>query len=81
MFDVPFPHCPSVFSIYYSHQFLLCSQLIAVFGHILCGKLDAAVLRYIVLMAELVNCVSWKLAADFQMFGSVVYSLQVSYQF
>ncbi|XP_055502911.1 uncharacterized protein LOC129704064 isoform X3 [Leucoraja erinacea] len=52
------------------------NRLIAVFGHILCGKLDAAVLRYIVLMAELVNCVSWKLAADFQMFGSVVYSLQ-----
>ncbi|XP_051883570.1 uncharacterized protein LOC127576827 isoform X2 [Pristis pectinata] len=52
------------------------NRLIAVFGHVLCGKLDAVVLRYIVLMAELVNCVSWQLAIDFQMFLSVVYSLQ-----
>ncbi|XP_067858809.1 uncharacterized protein [Heptranchias perlo] len=52
------------------------NRLIAVFGHILCGKLDAVVLRYIVLMAELVNCVSWQFVSDFQMFVSVVYSLQ-----
>ncbi|GCC22212.1 hypothetical protein chiPu_0000597, partial [Chiloscyllium punctatum] len=52
------------------------NRLIAVFGHILCGKLDAVVLRYIVLMAELVNCVSWQSVSDFQMFVSVVYSLQ-----
>ncbi|XP_072883951.1 uncharacterized protein [Hemitrygon akajei] len=49
---------------------------IAVFGHILSGKFDPVVLRYIVLMAELVNCVSWQLAVDFQMFISIVYSLQ-----
>ncbi|XP_078080451.1 uncharacterized protein LOC144500850 [Mustelus asterias] len=52
-------------------------SLIAVFGHILSGKLDAVVLRYIVLMAELVNCVSWQSVSDFQMFVSTVYSLQV----
>uniref|UniRef100_UPI00398F81B7 uncharacterized protein isoform X2 n=1 Tax=Pristiophorus japonicus TaxID=55135 RepID=UPI00398F81B7 len=52
------------------------NRLIAVFGHILCGKLDAVVLRYIVLMAELVNCVSWQFVSDFQMFASVIYSLQ-----
>ncbi|GCB70509.1 hypothetical protein scyTo_0008598 [Scyliorhinus torazame] len=52
------------------------NRLIAVFGHILCGKLDAVVLRYIALMAELVNCVSWQSVSDFQMFVSVIYSLQ-----
>ncbi|XP_038677479.1 uncharacterized protein LOC119979396 isoform X2 [Scyliorhinus canicula] len=52
------------------------NRLIAVFGHILCGKLDAVVLRYIALMAELVNCVPWQSVSDFQMFVSVVYSLQ-----
>ncbi|XP_067909085.1 uncharacterized protein [Heterodontus francisci] len=52
------------------------NRLIAVFGHILCGNLDAVVLRYIVLMAELVNCVSWQFVSDFQMFVSVIYSLQ-----
>ncbi|XP_007901833.1 uncharacterized protein LOC103185242 [Callorhinchus milii] len=52
------------------------NRLIAVFGRTLCGQLDAVVLRYTVLIAELVNSVSWQLVSDFQTFASVVYHLQ-----
>ncbi|KAK6481921.1 hypothetical protein HHUSO_G16450 [Huso huso] len=50
------------------------NRLIAVLGHTLCGNLDSAVLRYIVVMAELVNCISWKFVRDFNVFASQVYS-------
>ncbi|MGH0115907.1 UNVERIFIED_CONTAM: hypothetical protein FKN15_054263 [Acipenser sinensis] len=49
------------------------NRLIAVLGHTLCGNLDSAVLRYIVVMAELVNCISWKFVRDFNVFASQVY--------
>ncbi|XP_064602471.1 uncharacterized protein LOC135468255 [Liolophura sinensis] len=60
--------------------FLLC--------HVLVGNLDAACLRYVLLMADFIDTVDWREVADFRAFASAVYpflieddleTLQMSY--
>ncbi|XP_069095351.1 uncharacterized protein [Pleurodeles waltl] len=46
---------------------------IAVLGHVLLGDLDPAVLRYVVLMADLLNSVSFLAVQDFRVFVAQVY--------
>lgn len=48
-------------------------QTIQVFGNILCGNLDGACFRYMMLMCDFITAVEWKEVEDFRAFAHVVY--------
>lgn len=49
------------------------SQTIQVFGNVLCGNLDGACFRYMMLMCDFITVVEWKEVEDFRAFAHVVY--------
>lgn len=48
-------------------------QTIQVFGNVLCGNLDGACFRYMMLMCDFITVVEWKEVEDFRAFAHVVY--------
>ncbi|ESO98340.1 hypothetical protein LOTGIDRAFT_159143 [Lottia gigantea] len=64
------------------------SKMLQLFGHVLCGNLDAVCLRYILLLNDFIHSVDWQQVNDFRAFISVIYpflgedeveNLQMSY--
>ncbi|CAL1530077.1 unnamed protein product [Lymnaea stagnalis] len=64
------------------------NKLIQLLGHVLVGNLDAACLRYILLICDIISSVDWKEVEDFRAFATAVYpflndddfeNLQMSY--
>lgn len=64
------------------------NKMLQLLGHVLVGNLDASCLRYILMMADFIEQVSWVEVEDFRAFAFVVYpflteddleSLQMSY--
>jgi len=54
------------------------SQEFLVLAHVLCGHLDGAVFRYLLLLASLVDCMPWSSIKEFSPWVALVYpSLQV----
>nr|XP_022341506.1 uncharacterized protein LOC111135590 isoform X1 [Crassostrea virginica] len=49
------------------------NKTIQVFGNILCGNLDGASFRYMMLMCDCITAVEWKEVEDFRAFAHVVY--------
>ncbi|XP_029466356.1 uncharacterized protein LOC115096026 isoform X3 [Rhinatrema bivittatum] len=49
------------------------NKVIALLGHVLCGTLDPSVLRYALLIADLLTSVSLVAVGDFRVFASQVY--------
>uniref|UniRef100_K1PSL5 Uncharacterized protein n=1 Tax=Magallana gigas TaxID=29159 RepID=K1PSL5_MAGGI len=49
------------------------NKSIQVFGNVLCGNLDGACFRYMMLMCDFITVVEWKEVEDFRAFAHVVY--------
>ncbi|XP_052704066.1 uncharacterized protein LOC128180193 isoform X4 [Crassostrea angulata] len=49
------------------------NKTIQVFGNVLCGNLDGACFRYMMLMCDFITVVEWKEVEDFRAFAHVVY--------
>ena len=49
------------------------SQEFLVLAHVLCGHLDGAALRYLLLLASLVDCMPWSSIKEFSIWVALVY--------
>ena len=49
------------------------NKLVLLTSHTLIGNYDAAVLRYMLLIAEFVDLVEWQTVEDFRAFAAVIY--------
>ncbi|XP_077992401.1 uncharacterized protein LOC144446500 isoform X2 [Glandiceps talaboti] len=54
-------------------EFSTMSKALQMFSHMLVGNLDAAVFRYLLLIADFIDKVEWKEMADFRAFASALY--------
>ena len=57
-------------------HFSSANKLVLLTSHVLIGNYDAAVLKYVLLLAEFIDLVEWQTVEDFRTFAAVVYPTQ-----